>query len=158
MKFISEERYHALFRWSVALKALMSVLEVVLGVALYFISYVALKHTAVFLTGDEFAETPRDFLWSSVVKSSHDFTAVSESFWAFLFISHGLVKAFLSWGLWKEKLWAFPTAAIVFVGFIVYQLYQLTYLTSIFLWLVTAFDVALVALIVHEYWRRRGRI
>jgi len=129
--------------------------EIALGVALYLVSYEALRHVLFFLVGGEFAETPRDLFWEYLARSSRDFMAVPESFWAFLFVSHGVVKTFLSWGLWKGRLWAFPVSAAVFVGFVVYQLYQLTYLSSVFLWLITVFDIVLIVLILHEYKHRK---
>jgi uncharacterized membrane protein len=158
MKFFSEKNYHKWFRWGIIVKAIVSVGEIALGIALCFVSYEAFKHILFYFVGGELAETPRDLFWEYLARSSRDFTAEPESFWAFLFISHGVVKTFLSWGLWKEKLWAFPTAAIIFVGFVIYQLYQLTYLTSVFLWLITIFDIALIVLILHEYKHRRKSI
>jgi len=155
MKILSENNYHAWFRWGVLVKGIISVGEIALGVALCFVSYETFKHALFFFIGGEFSETPRDLFWEYLARSSRDFMVVPESFWAFLFITHGAVKAFLSWGLWKEKLWSFPAAAAVFIGFIVYQLYQLTYLNSISLWLITGFDVALVVLILHEYKHRK---
>jgi uncharacterized membrane protein len=157
MKLFSERRSYAWFRWGVWLKLLISVGEIALGVALAFWSYETLKHIVLFFVGSEIAETPRDLFWEYAVRGFRNFAAAPESFWAFLFISHGLVKMFLSWGLWKDKLWAFPVSAAVFAGFVVYQIYQLTYLNSIFLWLMTIFDIALIALILNEYRHRRRR-
>ena len=158
MKLFSETHYHEWFRWGVILKGIISVGEIILGITLYFVTYETLKHALFFFVGGEITETPRDLFWGYLAKASRDFTTEPESFWAFLFISHGAVKSFLAWGLWKEKLWAFPTAAIVFVGFIAYQLYQLTYLNSVSLWAITIFDVVLIVLILHEYRHRRRRL
>ena len=158
MKFISEKLYHKLFDWGVILKALMSVGEIILGALLSFFSYETLQRAIYFFTGDEFAETPRDVFWDYVARGFHNFTAAPESFWAFLFISHGIVKLFLAWGLWKEKLWAFPSSAAVFTLFVIYQFYQLTYLNSALLWLITVFDIVLIVLILHEYQHRKRQL
>jgi uncharacterized membrane protein len=155
MKFLSETNYHRLFRWGVSIKLAVSFFEIMLGVALTFLSYEAIKQFIFFFAGNEIAESPRDFFWDYAARGYHTATAAPESFWAFLFISHGVVKLFLAWGLWKEKLWSFPLSAVVFSGFVVYQLYQLTYLNSFFLWLITVFDIALIVLILREYRRRK---
>jgi uncharacterized membrane protein len=155
MKFLSEKNYHRLFRWGVFAKLAISFGEIALGIALSFVSYETIKQVVFFFAGNEIAETPRDFFWEYAAQGFHTATAAPESFWAFLFISHGVVKLFLAWGLWKEKLWSFPLSAIIFAGFVVYQLYQLTYINSFFLWLITIFDIVLIALIMHEYRRRK---
>lgn len=75
----------------------------------------------------------------------------SEKVWAFVFLSHGIVKLLLIFGLWKEKIWAYPTSAAVFSAFILYQTYQLTFAWSIFLLLITVLDAIIVALVLYEY-------
>jgi uncharacterized membrane protein len=158
MKFLSEKNYHRLFRWGVFAKLAISFGEIVLGAALTTLSYETIQRVALFFLGNEMAEAPRDFFWEFAAKQYHAATAAPESFWAYLFISHGVVKLFLAWGLWKEKLWSFPLSAIVFSGFVIYQCYQLTYLHSSFLWLITIFDIILIALILHEYRRRKRHL
>ena len=155
MKLFSEKNYHRLFRWGVFAKLAISVGEIVAGVALSFITYATIQRAIFFFVGNEIAETPRDIFWEYLARSFHNATVAPESFWAFLFISHGVVKLFLAWGLWREKLWSFPLSAVIFTGFVIYQLYQLTYLNSGFLWLITVFDVVLIVLIMHEYRRRK---
>ena len=158
MKLLSEKKYHWLFRWGVFVKLAVSFGEIVVGVALTFVSYATIKQAIFFFVGNEMAETPRDFFWEYAARGFHDVTASPASFWVFLFISHGIVKLFLAWGLWKEKIWSFPLSAVVFAGFVVYQLYQLTYLNSFFLWFITVFDIVLIVLILHEYRRRKKQL
>ena len=68
-----------------------------------------------------------------------------------LFIAHGATKLALSAALLKDKLWAYPAAAVVFTLFVAYEIYSLTQRPSLFLGLVTFFDVVVVGLILHEY-------
>jgi len=157
VRSLSEKKYHELFRWGVIVKIVISCGEILFGVAFLFISYDAMRQLGVHLFGNELLEVPLDIWLRYAVLGFQNFAATSESFWSFLFISHGVVKLFLSWGLWRGKLWAFPTAAVIFAGFVVYQFYQLTYVNSIFLWLITIFDILLIVLVVHEY-RRRTRV
>ena len=79
-------------------------------------------------------------------------------------MSHGVVKLWLIIGLLRQKLWYYPLAAAVFGLFIVYQ-YSFT--NSLWLLVLSAVDVAVIALTWHEYrylevrlefrWRPTGR-
>ena len=158
MKILPEKMYHELFRWGVMAKLLLSAGEIAVGAALSFVNYEAIKGFALIFIGGEVAETPRDLIWDYAARSFHSFAAAPESFWAFLFISHGVVKAFLAWGLWREKLWSFPISGVIFTGFVIYQVYQSTYVHSGLLWLITVFDIALIILILHEWKHRRRRL
>jgi hypothetical protein len=63
-------------------------------------------------------------------------------------LSHGVVKLWLIIGLLRQKLWYYPLAAAVFGLFIVYQ-YSFT--NSLWLLVLSAVDVAVIALTWHEY-------
>jgi uncharacterized membrane protein len=53
--------------------------------------------------------------------------------------------------LLKQKLWAYPSAVIVFGAFIVYQLYRFTLTHSIGLIALSLFDLVVIWLIHLEY-------
>jgi uncharacterized membrane protein len=150
MKFLSEKSYHRLFYIGIVIKGLYSIAEFALGALFVFFNYATLYRAAFFFMGDELAEGP-------VVRTLRDFAATPRSFWAFLFISHAIVKLFLTWGLLRDKLWAYPLSAAVFALFIVSQLYQMAYTPSLALSFITVFDVALIALILREYKNKVSR-
>lgn len=61
-------------------------------------------------------------------------------------MSHGVVKLWLIIGLLRQKLWYYPLAAAVFGLFIVYQLYRYSFTNSLWLLVLGAVDVAVIAL------------
>lgn len=156
MEPVPEKTYHSLFEIGILLKALISVLEIIAGLAFAFISYDSLRQMAFTVFGGELLESPRDFIWTYLAQSFHDFSVTPQSVWAFIFLSHGIVKILLITGLWKGKLWAYPASAVVFTLFVIYQFYQLTFTPSIFLWLITILDIAVIALVLHE-WKHKRR-
>jgi uncharacterized membrane protein len=66
-------------------------------------------------------------------------------------IVHGIVKLVLVGGLATNRLWSYPAAILVFAGFTIYQLYQLTQQSSLFLEIVTILDVIVILLVIAEY-------
>ena len=61
-------------------------------------------------------------------------------------------------GLIREKLWAFPTALVVFGLFILYQMYRVAHTHSFTLALLIAIDLVVCYLIWREYGFRREDI
>ena len=109
----------------------------------------------LFFLGGELGEQPRDFLWGYIAQEFQGLTGNAQPFWAFIFLSHGLVKMVLLLGLFKNRLWAYPASAAVFGLFAIYQTYSYIYFPSLFLALLTVFDIVLIGLILHEYKHKR---
>ena len=57
-------------------------------------------------------------------------TLDTEHFATTYLIAHGAAKLFIAWGLVREKLWAFPTALVVFGLLVGYQLFRLAHTHS----------------------------
>ena len=85
-------------------------------------------------------------------------TVDTEHFASIYLIAHGVAKLFIAWGLIGEKLWAFPTALVVFGLFILYQMYRVAHTLSFALALLIAIDLAVCYLIWREYGFRREDI
>ncbi len=149
MKPIPERYYYLSFRIGVILKGLVSIGEIIVGAALYLFTTETINRIIFSPFGDEVLEWP--------LNQFHGITAASQPFWAFTLLSHGIVKGFFTIGLWKEKLWAYPSAAAIFALFVIYQVRQMYYTPSIFLTALNIFDVILIGLILHEYRRARKR-
>jgi uncharacterized membrane protein len=66
-------------------------------------------------------------------------------------IVHGVVKLGLVGGLATNKLWSYPAAIVVFTGFTIYQVYQLSHQYSLFLEIDTVLYIVIVMLVVAEY-------
>jgi uncharacterized membrane protein len=157
MKRLSEENLHRLFKAGTILKAIDSVIETALGVSFIFLSTATINAVIFAITGDELIEQPRDAIWNLFFHNfnglTHDFQIVL----AFLFIGHGILKLLLVAGMKAGRIWIYPVAAAVFAGFIGYQVYHITFSFSIILILMTLYDAAFTALIIHEYRYQKRR-
>ncbi|MXN66987.1 DUF2127 domain-containing protein [Stappia sp. GBMRC 2046] len=149
---VNERRIHQVFRFSVILKGLHALTEIVGGFVFYLVSAPEILHWVNFLTQEELTEDPRDFVATHLVNAAQQLTGASESFYAFYLISHGLIKIFLVVGLLREKLVAYPLSLVALGAFIVYQLYRYSYTRSFGLILLTVFDLIVIVLVWHE-WR-----
>lgn len=158
MKLFSEKLYHLYFRIGIAIKTLIGIGEIVCGFALVFFSYDTLNRFVLYFVGSEIAETPRDAIWGYIFDGFKNFTATPQAVWAFVFLSHGIVKMLLTGGLWKGKLWAYPASIAIFSLFVVYQFIEILANPSYLMILITAFDIIVIALISHEYWHKRKRL
>lgn len=145
---LPESRIHLIFVWSVLLKALNGVLEIIIGVAFLFTS--ALAGLVQTLLRGELIEDPSDLV-ANTIQNFLPFLTHSQYFIAVYLLSHGIIKIFLVVGLLRNKLWAYPAALIVFTLFIAYQLYRFTYTHSSWLILLTIFDLFVIWLTWHEY-------
>ena len=156
VKHISQKISHSLFHVGIITKALISVVEIISGCAFVFLSYDKLYSIIFMFFGGELTENPRDFVWEIIAKGFHDFSTTPQSVWAFILLSHGIIKIFLLAGLWNNKQWAYPASIIAFTLFIIYQFYQLFFTPSIILWLITIIDIIVLLLIISEYRHRRN--
>jgi|SRR6185437_15227337 len=149
-KLLEEKGLHDAFEIGVVLKGLDGIAEFVGGFLLLFISPGTIQNIFLFFARHEFTEDPRDFVANSLLHFVQGFSAQS-LFYAWLFIIHGAVKIVLVAGLLKNKLWAYPSAAVAFSLFVLYQVYQMTFDYSPLLLIITIIDVFVIGLTVHEY-------
>ena len=151
VKKIPEKTYLLLFKAGILFKAIISAGEIVVGTAFLFVSYDTLQRIGFSLFGEDLREIPRNVVWDFIAKEIHRFMQTSTSVWAFIFLSHGLVKIVLLAGLWKNKLWAYPASIVVFTFFVIYQFVQMYYAFSISLAIITILDIIVIGLTLHEY-------
>jgi uncharacterized membrane protein len=148
---LTEKRFRQLFRIGIFLKAVDGVLEFAGGILLLLISKESLNQIVTFLTQHELSEDPNDLVANYLIHAVHHLSASTKQFGALYLLFHGAVKIFLVVGLFRDKLWAYPSAMVFLVAFIGYQLYRYSLTHSVALILLTAFDVLIVFLIWHEY-------
>jgi len=146
-----QNRFHELFKVAVAVKAVDSVIEIVAGLFLYFISPGMLSAIGATLIGNELEEQPRDVIWNYVANGFHHLPQGSRTFWALLLFAHGVVKLSFVIGLWKKKVWSYPLAIGAFSLFIIYQIRSIVLTPSLPLEVFTFFDILIVLLIINEY-------
>lgn len=82
--------------------------------------------------------------------------AGSAPYFIFLFLlSHGVAKVALVTALWFNRMWAYPMMILLLVAFIAYQIYVMIYDPTVFLALLTLFDVFVIWLTKEEHAKQR---
>ncbi len=125
-RIFTQKFWHQLFRASVALKAVNSVWETLLGSFMLWINHVP-----------RLSEHAKDFV-------------------GIYLLFHGLLNVFLAYNLYKNRLWAYPVSIVTVVLFLTYQVHQLVETHSVILFFITLFDVGYIWLTWHEYVYQRG--
>jgi uncharacterized membrane protein len=143
------------FRVSLVLKGLDGVLELVGGALLLLVSPNQINGVVRFLTQHELSEDPKDFVATQLLHLSGSLTASASLFGAVYLLLHGVVKVVLVWAVLRDRLWAYPWMMAFLLVFIVYQIYQLSISLTLWLILLTAFDLFIVWLTWVEYRKRR---
>ena len=151
-----EKRIHLAFVISLFLKGFFALGQIVGGILAFFVTREFLVKAASVLTQEELAEDPRDLVANFLLHSAQSLSISTQRFMALYLLTHGSIKLWLIMGLLREKLWYYPTGIVIFGLFIVYQLYRFSFTHSVWLLLITAVDVIVIALTWHEYKYLRG--
>jgi uncharacterized membrane protein len=154
---VFKEKYvHEAFLASVILKGLSAFLELLFGAILLFTREV--NEVLSYFVTRELVEDPHDFLATKIMHALPHFTARAQFFAAFYLLSHGVIKAFLFWGLIRKKVWAYPSSMAFLGALIAYQIVKCAISFSWPLALLTAFDALLLLLVWHEYRFLKGEV
>lgn len=148
---LKEKSIYKIFWVSLAFKGAQALLETIAGIALYFIST---NSISVFIKGIlqmELTEDPDDRLFNYFYNSAQNFSIADKNFLIFYLLSHGVVKAVLVAGIFKNKAWAYPSFLLIQISFILYQILAVFHRESILLAVITLFDVGILWLVWHEY-------
>ena len=147
----NETYIHRIFDVSLILKGIHSVIEIIGGFLVLFVSQDYILKLVLSLASGEISEDPKDFLANFLIKSAEQLSFTSQHFIAFYLLSHGIIKGFLVINLFKERLWAYHLAMTVFTIFGIYQIYEFIRTGSIWLLALTILDVFVIILTWHEY-------
>ncbi|MCX6712821.1 MAG: DUF2127 domain-containing protein [Candidatus Vogelbacteria bacterium] len=151
MTILKEENIHKVFELSLFLKAFQAVLELLSGWLLLVVSTSTIARLVTFLIQEEISEDPRDIVARYLYQFAQHLSVSGKLFVVFYLLSHGLIKIVFVALLWKNKLWAYPVSIMVTALFLIYQLYRYTYTQSIYLIVLSLFDIILIWLIWREY-------
>lgn len=150
----SEEKIeHELFDVSILLKGIHALVEIVGGMLAYFISSDAVLRFAVKITQGELLEDPNDYFTKYFLELTRSVLVGAKQFVVFYLLSHGIINLLLVVGLFRKRLWAYHASFVVFTLFATYQMYRYFLHPSIFMVLLTLFDIVAVWLIWREYLR-----
>jgi uncharacterized membrane protein len=145
MKRTAKGPYHSLFEIGIAIKLADGVIQTLSSILLVFIS-----HTT-FVTF--FGPLIHTSLWHLAHPFFRSFSVNGKSFWAAYLFIHGVANLFLSLMLFKNKSWAYPTAAGVFGLFDLYQIATFIHRPTLVLGAFTFFDLVVIGLIINEHRR-----
>jgi uncharacterized membrane protein len=150
----TERVLHQSFELGVLLKGIDGAVELAGGLLLLFLSPKAIGGIVLFFISEELLEDPTDLFANLLLNSSRSLLRSRNFAIAFLLV-HGIAKLLLVGGLSAGKLWSYPAAIVVFGGFMVYQVFELSHRFSFFLTAVTLLDAIVIVLIYEEYQHRR---
>lgn len=147
----SEHTIYELFKWSVILKGLISLAEVLAGIALLILPPAVVTSGISFITSllSNYAQyAPVEHILNEL--AHYGGTAVV--FASFFLLTRGLIKCGLIWALLKNVLWAYPWSLAVMALFVLYQTYEYVQTGSLLLAGITVFDLIVMYFIWRE-WR-----
>lgn len=134
-------------------KGVDSVLQIIGGACLLLISPQSLNTLVLSLISHELSENPGDFLTRFLAHWAHEWSVSSQLFAGFYLLSHGIAKLAIVVVLLKGKIWAYHAGIVFFLLFIIYQQYRYTYTHSLWLIVLSVFDVIVIWLTWVEYRR-----
>lgn len=97
---------------------------------------------------------PNDFIARHVLQVTAGLQA-TRTFGGVYLLSHGVAKLVMVAGLWRHQRWAYPFALVFLVGFVIYQVFRMTFDPSWGLALLTIFDVFVIWLVWRDYREHR---
>jgi len=147
-----EKHIRRYFFWSVFLKGLISLGEVIGGIIVFFIPPAFFTGFVISWAQQELYQEPGDFIATHSLQIAQDFSVASTTIVAIYLLSRGIIKLGLVWALLKNQLWAYPASLVVLGAFILYQLYEIAAGHSIIWVIITLFDAVVVYFIWRE-WR-----
>jgi uncharacterized membrane protein len=155
LKF-KEKFIYRIFEISLIIKAVDAVIEIVLAFLILFTDVIS--DVLTFLTRGELAEDPKDFLANLLLRFVPYVQSNPHSFIVFYLIAHGATKLFLVVAVLKEKLWAFPTYAVLLSVLVLFQIFKALSINSFILGILTVFDMVVIWLVLHEYELRKKKV
>lgn len=144
---------HIGFEIGLLLKGIHGVLEIIGGMFLIFLNPSRLTGLIRFLTHHELSKDPMDKVANFLINLSNSFSISTQHFAVFYLVTHGIIKCALILMLWRGKIWAYPLTIVSLILFIAYQVYRYTFTKSMFLILLTIFDIIMIVLTFLEYKR-----
>lgn len=138
------------------IKGIDGLIELISGFVLLFISPAAVHHFITFLTAKELAEDPHDHIANLLVHATQHFGTGSKAFAIIYLWIHAAIKLISVWGIFTNRLWAYPFALITLGILTIYQLVDISVKPSIGMVLLTIFDIFILILIWREYGKMKA--
>lgn len=146
-----EKRLNLIFYISLAVKAIDGVVEVLAGAIVWLWGVAALQSLAVMLTRHELLEDKNDLLANLILKIASGVSVDAKYFLIIFFLSHGIAKIILAALLFKNKIWAYPLAIILFGAAVVNQIFRLVAVFSWLVFVITLIDIFVIIVVWKKY-------
>lgn len=153
-----KNREDQLFRISVLIKGFDGIVEIVGGIVLLIFPVESIRKPFLNLASHELVREPNGVLGGILNNLAQSFSASGDLFGAIFLLTHGVIKVFLVYSLLKKKLWSYPVAIAVFTIFGIIQTVQFAQSRSVWLLILTVFDVVVVLLTYFEYKRLKANL
>jgi uncharacterized membrane protein len=142
--------WHQFFKFSLIIKGLDGLLDVVSGFILFFSATNPIAKTVLVLFRRELIKDPQDFIANYFIKSSQAILPATLTFIAWYLLVNGLVKISLGLALFKNNYRIYQITGIAFTIFTGYQIYRFTHTHSLLLLLITLYDLIIIAMLYFE--------
>lgn len=149
---------HDAFEAGVTIKLIDGILEIIGGVLLIFINPPNLNRWVDYFIQSKLFRGSQGAIANFLLYLAGDFTVKAQIFDVVYLLVHGIIKIFLVVNLWEKKMWAYPTAMVFFLAFILYQTYEYVLEHSVFMLALTILDILVVLFTWVEYERLKDRI
>ncbi|MEP6996752.1 MAG: DUF2127 domain-containing protein [Betaproteobacteria bacterium] len=148
-------RTHRLFEVALLLKGLNGMVELVGGALALFVPLRTVNQLVLWITASQIEDDPNDWLANTLVHAAEKLSMGTKLYASFYLLSHGCVKIFLVYSLWREKLWAFPVGLSLLGALVCYSIYRFTHTHAVALLVFAAIDLTIMWFIWREYVVRR---
>jgi uncharacterized membrane protein len=149
-------RTHRLFAVALLLKGFNGLVELAGGVLALFVPLQRVNQLVLWLTASELENHPNDSVAVALAHAAEKLSMGAKLYASFYLLAHGLVKLFLVYSLWRERIWAFPVALSLMAALVCYSIYRFTHTHAIGLLLFAAIDLFIMSVIGREYLMRRA--
>ena len=141
-----------LFDVAVTVKGIDGAIQIVGAIVLAFIPPSAIKGLANAVVTRDLLGDQEGTLARHLTKAAADFAGGDTRTFALVYLLlHGLIKVGLVLALLRKIMPAYPVAAVILGGFVVYELYRAVRTDSIALPIFAAIDIVIIIMVLREY-------
>lgn len=148
---------HKAFKTLTILKGIHAIIEILLGITLFILSKEFIANTIIALVEGRLVGDPSSFIAQYISQFGINLSFDIKLFFAIYLVSHGIVNLSLVYGIIKKPFIAYPISLLIFIGFLIYQIYSYFISHSIWMLVITLFDILFIALLFYEYNRHLKR-
>jgi uncharacterized membrane protein len=152
-----ENMIHRFFMLTILAKGSLGLVQLGTAVAIFYGVTSRLPSLAQSIIAAELAEDPNDFLAARIMSLVGAIPETDLTFYTYYFAAHGLLHVVVVAALLVGANWAYPSAVVVLIIFVVYQIFEWFTVGGVMLLVLSAIDVLVIYLTLIE-WRRHRHL